>query len=135
MVKVAYLSVEISAEDLEPIGLTLVANGSPPQAARRVEVEQDGEIGTDRSASETVSGLNQGAIQTAPSGLISDGRVDETIAEDHLASDQRRSDDVGHQLGTTRSEQEGLGGRPDRRARMLEDVAHLLTKRRASGFA
>jgi hypothetical protein len=57
------------------------------------------------------------------------------IAEHDLTGGERRRDDVGDELRAAGREQQGFRGRLDNRARLLEDVAHLLAKRGAAGLA
>jgi hypothetical protein len=121
--------------DLESIGLALVADGSTAETARRIKVEQDGEVGADRSAGEAIGGLNQGTVQPAATRLIGDRGVDETIAEHNLAGSEGRSDNLGDELRPAGREQQGLSGWLDDGTRVLEDISHLLAEGRTAGFA
>ncbi|MEY3813495.1 MAG: hypothetical protein RL495_1442, partial [Verrucomicrobiota bacterium] len=131
---VAYLSVEISAEDLEPVGLAMVAHRGTAEAAGGVEVEQDGQVWADGSAGEAIGGFDERAIKATTTRLIGDRGIDKTIAEHDLARSEGRRDDLGDELCPAGREQEGLSGRLDDRAGMLEDIPHLLAKGRTAGL-
>ena len=135
MVKLPYLAVEVGAQDLEPVGLALVADGGAAETTGRIEVEQDGQVRADGAASEQIGGFDERAVEPAAARLIGDRGVNETVAEDDLTGSQGRRDDIGDELRAASREQQGLGGRADDGAGMLEDVPHLLAERRATRFA
>ena len=134
VVKVAYLSVEISAEDLESVGLAMVAHRGTAETAGRVEVEQDGQVRADGPAGEAIGGFDERAVEASAARLIGDRGVDKTIAEHDLARGEGRSDDLGDELSATGREEEGLSGRLDDRAGVFKDIPHLLAKGRTAGL-
>src|SRR6266540_3021420 len=102
--------------EVQLLALNAVAPPGPPgEAGGRVEVEQDDEVRQDACGRPVVDPLDLLAAEAAADALVGEGRVEETVAEDHGATVERRPD---HLLDELRA-----GGREQQRLRPRVEVA------------
>src|SRR6266540_272006 len=102
--------------EVQLLALDAVAPPGPPgEAGGRVEVEQDDEVRQDACGRPVVDPFDLLAAEAAADALVGEGRVEETVAEDHGATVERRPD---HLLDELRA-----GGREQQRLRPRVEVA------------
>jgi hypothetical protein len=93
-VGLAHATVEGKVEGLEPVRLPSVPARGSGETVGGIEVEQDGEGGGSLAASELVGGGDKLRGQAAPTLLVGDGGVGESVAEHDLACGERGADNL-----------------------------------------
>ena len=118
-----------------PFLLEAVALPRPRSRRGRVDLQEKGEIGTQRTGGEAVDVGHVLDPQPAGAALVGEGGVEEAVGDHHAALGQRGEDHLAHQLGPGGGEQQclGLGGQRD--GGVLQDGAHQLPGLGAAGLA
>ncbi len=106
------------------------------EGGSHIEVEQQGEIGKERQTFDGVDAVYEIERQAPPVSLIGEGRILESVAEDHAAFGEARSNHLLDMLGACRRvEKEFACGSHARIVGMEDQTADLVSDRRSARLA
>jgi len=122
--------VERSTGSLNPI--VFASTRGAFQSGPSGQVEQDGQVWNQTSGREGVGSKNVLCLKSASGYLVRVGRKEEPVCQDELSPEQRRSHDIGHELGARRHEQQRFRSLVEAAARIEQQSADFVTRRRPS---